>query len=73
MDERGYFQTGDIGFLDAGGYVVISGRLKDVIIRKGENISAKEVEDHVFAHPDVARRRRRGPRRRQASVNAAVR
>jgi acyl-CoA synthetase (AMP-forming)/AMP-acid ligase II len=54
MDERGFFRTGDIGFIDAEGYIVISGRLKDVIIRKGENISAKEVEDHIFAHPDVA-------------------
>jgi non-ribosomal peptide synthetase component E (peptide arylation enzyme) len=39
--------------VDAEGYVVISGRLKDVIIRYGENISAKEVEDLLFAHPLV--------------------
>jgi cyclohexanecarboxylate-CoA ligase len=54
VDERGFFRTGDLGRIDADGYVVITGRLKDVIIRKGENISAKEVEDHIFAHPDVA-------------------
>ena len=36
------------------GNVIIAGRLKDVIIRKGENISAKEVEDLLFAHPGVA-------------------
>ena len=40
--------------LDAEGYVHITGRLKDVIIRKGENISAKEVEDLLFTHPQVA-------------------
>ena len=39
--------------MDAEGYVVISGRLKDVIIRYGENISAKEVEDLLFMHPLV--------------------
>ena len=45
LDEHGYYRTGDLGVIDEDGYVVISGRLKDVIIRHGENISAKEVED----------------------------
>jgi acyl-CoA synthetase (AMP-forming)/AMP-acid ligase II len=54
VDERGFFRTGDLGRLDEDGYMIITGRLKDVIIRKGENISAKEVEDHIFAHPDIA-------------------
>jgi acyl-CoA synthetase (AMP-forming)/AMP-acid ligase II len=54
FDERGLFRTGDLGHVDADGYVVITGRLKDVIIRKGENISAKELEDHLYAHPRVA-------------------
>jgi acyl-CoA synthetase (AMP-forming)/AMP-acid ligase II len=54
FDEEGYFRTGDLGFQDDGGYVVITGRLKDVIIRKGENISAKEVEDLLFTHAKVA-------------------
>jgi acyl-CoA synthetase (AMP-forming)/AMP-acid ligase II len=54
FDDEGYFRTGDLGFVDAEGYVVITGRLKDVIIRKGENISAKEVEDLLFTHPKVA-------------------
>ena len=53
FDENGYFRTGDLGIVDAEGYVVISGRLKDVIIRYGENISAKEVEDLLFMHPLV--------------------
>ena len=54
FDENGYFRTGDLGIIDEDGYVVISGRLKDVIIRHGENISAKEVEDLLFGHPHIA-------------------
>jgi non-ribosomal peptide synthetase component E (peptide arylation enzyme) len=54
FDEEGFFRTGDLGTQDADGYVTITGRLKDVIIRKGENISAKEVEDLLFTNPDVA-------------------
>ena len=53
FDEDGYFRTGDLGELDDG-YVIITGRLKDVIIRKGENISAKELEDLLHTHPKVA-------------------
>jgi acyl-CoA synthetase (AMP-forming)/AMP-acid ligase II len=53
-DADGYFRTGDLGTIDAEGYVRITGRLKDIIIRKGENISAKEIEDLLFTHPDVA-------------------
>ena len=54
FDEHGYFHTGDLGYLDAEGYCVVTGRLKDVIIRKGENIPAKEVEDLLYQHPKVA-------------------
>jgi acyl-CoA synthetase (AMP-forming)/AMP-acid ligase II len=54
FDADGYFRTGDLGVVDAQGYVVITGRLKDVIIRKGENIPAKEVEDVLYLHPKVA-------------------
>ncbi len=54
FDEDGYFRTGDLGVVDAEGYVTITGRLKDVIIRHGENISAKEVEDLLYTHPAVA-------------------
>lgn len=53
FDEDGYLRTGDLGFRDADGYLVITGRLKDVIVRKGENISAKELEDLLYAHPKV--------------------
>ncbi len=41
----GWFRTGDIGFLDAEGYLTVVGRKKDIVIRKGENISTKEIED----------------------------
>ena len=49
----GWFRTGDLGTIDDHGYVTITGRLKDVIIRNGENVSAKEVEDLLFTHPAV--------------------
>ena len=54
FDDEGWFRTGDLGTLDESGNLTITGRLKDVIIRKGENISAKEVEDLLFTHPQVA-------------------
>ncbi|HEV8299293.1 MAG TPA: AMP-binding protein [Acidimicrobiales bacterium] len=54
FDDDGFFHTGDLGYRLGGGHVVVSGRLKDIIIRKGENISAKEVEDLLYLHPKVA-------------------
>lgn len=53
FDDDGWFRTGDIGHLDEEGYVSITGRMKDVIIRKGENISALEVENVLYTHPQV--------------------
>ncbi len=53
FDDDGFFRTGDLGRLDDRGNVVITGRVKDVIIRKGENVSAKEVEDLLYTHPAV--------------------
>jgi acyl-CoA synthetase (AMP-forming)/AMP-acid ligase II len=50
----GYFRTGDIGYLDADGYLFIVDRKKDVIIRGGENISCQEVEAAIHEHPAVA-------------------
>jgi len=50
----GWFRTGDIGCLDDEGNVVITGRLKEVIIRNGENISAREVEDLLYTCDGVA-------------------
>jgi non-ribosomal peptide synthetase component E (peptide arylation enzyme) len=54
FDSDDFFRTGDLGNIDAEGYVMITGRLKDVIIRKGETISAKEIEDLLFTHPGIA-------------------
>jgi acyl-CoA synthetase (AMP-forming)/AMP-acid ligase II len=53
FDDEGWFRSGDLGIVRADGHVQITGRLKDVIIRHGENISAKEVEDLLFTHPRV--------------------
>jgi cyclohexanecarboxylate-CoA ligase len=50
----GWFRTGDLGALDDAGYLRVTGRRKDIIIRKGENISAREVEDLIATHPAVA-------------------
>jgi cyclohexanecarboxylate-CoA ligase len=49
----GYFKTGDLASEDRDGFITIHGRKKDIIIRNGENISAKEVEDLLFQHPSV--------------------
>jgi acyl-CoA synthetase (AMP-forming)/AMP-acid ligase II len=54
FDEEGWFRTGDLGVLRTDGHVSITGRLKDVIVRKGENISAKEIEDLLSTHEKVA-------------------
>ncbi|MGB8403203.1 MAG: AMP-binding protein [Mycobacterium sp.] len=50
----GWFRTGDVGRLDADGYLTITDRKKDIIVRGGENISSKEVEDVLSSHPAVA-------------------
>ena len=54
MTADGYFRTGDIGYLDADGYLFIVDRKKDIIIRGGENISCQEVEAALYTHPAVA-------------------
>lgn len=54
FDEDGYFRTGDLGHLTDDGYLVVTGRAKDIIIRNGENISPKEVEDILIGHPGIA-------------------
>lgn len=50
----GWYRTGDIARVDADGYLTITDRLKDIIIRGGENIASKEVEDLIMRHPSVA-------------------
>jgi cyclohexanecarboxylate-CoA ligase len=54
FDDRGRFRTGDLGVRRADGHVTLTGRVKDIIIRNAENISATEVEDCLFLHPAVA-------------------
>jgi acyl-CoA synthetase (AMP-forming)/AMP-acid ligase II len=54
FDDDGWYRTGDIGVLDADGYVTITDRKSDVIIRGGENVSALEVEEALLAMPEVA-------------------
>ncbi|MEU8973868.1 AMP-binding protein [Streptomyces monashensis] len=54
FDPEGFLRTGDLGRVTPSGHLVLTGRLKDVIIRKGENISAKEIEDLLATHPLVA-------------------
>ena len=54
FDDDGFFRTGDLGRLDEHGDLVVTGRTKDIIVRKGENVSAKEVEDLLFLHDKVA-------------------
>jgi cyclohexanecarboxylate-CoA ligase len=49
----GLSRSGDLGVMDHGGYVRVTGRLKDIIIRGGMNISAREIEDHLAAHPGL--------------------
>ena len=54
LDEQGYFRTGDLGIVADTGHVTITGRLKDIIIRNAENISASEVEEVLQRHPSIA-------------------
>jgi acyl-CoA synthetase (AMP-forming)/AMP-acid ligase II len=54
FDSEGYFRTGDLAKWVDGEYLVVTGRAKDIIIRHGENISPKEVEDILTGHPDIA-------------------
>jgi cyclohexanecarboxylate-CoA ligase len=54
FDEAGWFRTGDLGVVDEDGYITVTGRLKDVIIRNGENVSALEVEEVLKRNPGIA-------------------
>lgn len=53
LDPDGWFATNDSGHLDQGGYLFVDGRLDDVIVRGGENLSPAEIEDVLVAHPAV--------------------
>ncbi|MGI9356854.1 MAG: AMP-binding protein [Rhizobiaceae bacterium] len=53
MDEEGWMRSGDLGVLDKDGYLNISGRLKDMVIRGGENIFPREIEEFLYRNPKV--------------------
>ena len=53
IDADGWMHTGDLGVMDDEGYVNITGRIKDMIIRGGENIYPREIEEFLLTHPDV--------------------
>jgi len=53
IDENGWLHTGDLARRDENGYYKITGRIKDMIIRGGENIYPKEIEDFIYTHPKV--------------------
>ena len=54
VDAAGWLRSGDLGTMDSDGYVKITGRLKEMIIRGGENIYPREIEDFLFTHPKIA-------------------
>jgi fatty-acyl-CoA synthase len=54
IDSAGWMHTGDLATMDDEGYVRIVGRIKDMIIRGGENVYPREIEEFLYAHPAVA-------------------
>jgi fatty-acyl-CoA synthase len=54
IDEEGWLHTGDLAVMDEDGYVRITGRAKDMIIRGGENVYPREIEEFLYTHPDVS-------------------
>jgi fatty-acyl-CoA synthase len=53
IDEAGWMRTGDLATMDAEGYVNIVGRLKDMVIRGGENVYPREIEEFLYSHPKI--------------------
>ncbi|MFC7381105.1 AMP-binding protein [Sphaerisporangium rhizosphaerae] len=53
VDPDGWMHTGDIGIMDEEGYLSITGRIKDMVIRGGENVYPREVEEFLHSHPDI--------------------
>ena len=54
IDAARWMHTGDLATMDDDGYITITGRLKDMVIRGGENVSPREIEEYLHTHPDVA-------------------
>jgi fatty-acyl-CoA synthase len=53
IDAGGWMHTGDLAAMDEQGYVQITGRIKDIVMRGGENISPREIEEFLYTHPDI--------------------
>lgn len=53
IDADGWMHTGDLARMDADGYIVIEGRIKDMVIRGGENVYPREIEEFLYTHPDI--------------------
>jgi fatty-acyl-CoA synthase len=53
VDSNGWMHTGDLAVLDGCGYAQITGRIKDIVVRGGENISPREIEEFLYTHPDI--------------------
>ena len=69
IDGDGWMHTGDLGVMDDDGYLSITGRIKDMVIRGGENIYPREIEEFLLTPPRRARR----PGHRRAGRNATAR
>jgi fatty-acyl-CoA synthase len=54
VDAGGWMHTGDLATMDDDGYLNIVGRIKDMIIRGGENVYPREIEEFLYTHPDIA-------------------
>jgi fatty-acyl-CoA synthase len=53
VDAAHWMHTGDLAVMDADGYLAITGRIKDMVIRGGENIYPREIEEFLYTHPDI--------------------
>ena len=53
LDDEGWFYTGDLGYMDDGGFVFVTGRSKELIIKGGENVAPREIDDVLYKHPAV--------------------
>ena len=53
VDAAHWMHTGDLAVMDAGGYLAITGRIKDMVIRGGENVYPREIEEFLYTHPDI--------------------
>lgn len=54
IDQDGWLHSGDLGVMDSDGYIKVTGRIKDMVIRGGENIYPREIEEFLYTHPDIA-------------------